>query len=236
MADDTIEWGDSQPERRGWLGRLTAEPPADGATPKQRLNYPALVLTVLGFLGIVAALYLPWIHVDLGTGTTVGQDTINQAARRTYDVRFSSIYTYSALAYGLGVLLVLAGAATVLTVSAPALRRSLAAATLGVLGGQLALLVGLAGAAPEGEGLNLPLDVSNLPAGAVSLGLGYLIAIAAIALLAASVLVAARGTQSRRTNRAAIESVTVDEPIDLVVTPLPGETVDIRSEHRQVGG
>jgi hypothetical protein len=231
MADNTIEWGDAQPERRGWLGRLTAEPPADAARVKQRLNYPALVLTVLGFLGLLAAQYLPWVHVDAGAGGIVGQDANNPASQRKYDISFSSIYTFSTLTYGIAALFVLAGAATILTVSAPALRRSLAAATLGLLGGQLAVLVGLAGGLTEGAGLGLPFDTSSLPKDAMSLGLGYLIAIVAIGLLAAAVLVGARGPQSRRTDRAAIESVTADEPIDLVVTPLPGETGNIRSEH-----
>src|SRR4051812_29792997 len=131
MAEDTIEWGDKRPARRGWLGRLTAEPPAEGdaADGFRRLNYPGLVLTVLGFVAVLAGQYLPWIHLNVGLANGLRSD----------DLSFSAIYGTPALTYGLSTLLVLAGAATVLTVTAPGVRRSVAAATLGLLGGQLAV-------------------------------------------------------------------------------------------------
>lgn len=235
MAEDTIEWGDKRPERRGWFARLTADPPTerpDGdERARTRLNYPALVLSVLGFLAILAGQYLPWLHVNLAAiGGASGGDVVNTTSRTT-DLTFTGVYTLPALTYGLSVLAVLAGTATLLTVTSPALRRSFAAATLGLLAGQLAVLVGLGAGLTEGAGFNLPIDPSNLPDDAVTLGPGYLVAVAAVGLLVAAVIVGGRTARSRRTT----ESKTADEPIDLVVTPLPGETVDIRSEHPEVG-
>jgi hypothetical protein len=235
MADDTIEWGDKQPARRSWFARLTAEAPRDEGveSPRTRLNYPALVLTVLGFLAVLAGQYLPWVHVNLagGTSTTDGDTTVTIASRTT-DFSLTAVYTLPALTYGLSVLVALAGAATILTLSSPALRRSFVAGTLGVLGGQLAVLVGLGAGLPDGAGFNVPIDPSNLPDDAITLGPGYLLSVAAVGLLAAAVIVGGRTVRSRRTP----EKKTEDEPIDLVVTPLPGDTVDIRSERPHVGG
>jgi hypothetical protein len=229
MAEDTIEWGDKRPAaRRGWLARLTAEPPGDGGAADQsrRLNYPGLVLTVLGFLAVLAGQYLPWLHVNvvLGNGAPTG------------DVVFSAMYGTPTLTYGMSMLLVLAGVATVLAGPGPAVRRSVAAATLGLLGGQLAVLVSLAAGLGDGVGANVPIDTSGLPDGAVSLGPGYLLAVAAVGLLVAAVIVSARSGRSRRTPERQPENATVEEPIDLVVTPLPSETVDIRSERPPFGG
>lgn len=232
MANDTIEWGDKQrPGRRGWLGRLTAEPPSDAPEDDERarirLNYPALVLTVLGFVAVLAAQYLPWLHVNpTAIANTIGGDQVVIPSNHTTDLSFTAVYTLPALTYGLSVLVVLAGAATILTVASPALRRSFAAGTLGVLGGQLAVLVGLGAGLSDGAGVNVPIDTSNLPDNAITLGPGYLVALLAVGLLAAAVIVGGRTVRSRRTR----ESKAPDEPIDLVVTALPTETVDIRSE------
>jgi hypothetical protein len=130
------------------------------------------------------------------------------------------------------VLAVLAGAATILTVTSPALRRSFAAGTLGLLGGQLAVLVGLGAGLTEGAGVNVPVDTTSLPDDAITLGPGYLLSVVAVGLLVAAVIVGGRTARSRRTP----ERKTQDEPIDLVVTPLPTETVNIRSERPPVGG
>src|SRR6185437_11677437 len=145
---------------------------------------------------------------------------------------FTAVYALPALTYGLSVLAILAGAATMLTVASPVLRRSFAAGTLGLLGGQLAVLVGLGAGMPDGAGFNIQVDPASLPDGAITLGPGYLLSVAAVGLLAAAVIVGGRTVRSRRTP----EKKTEDEPIDLVVTPLPGETVDIRSQRPPVGG
>jgi len=215
-ANDTIEWGDKQPQRRSWFARLTAEAPPDEGdeSARARLNYPALVLTVLGFVAVLAGQYLPWLHVNLNA-LGFGQD-----ASRTTDFSFTALYALPALTYGLSVLLILAGAATMLTVTSPVLRRSFAAGTLGLLGGQLTVLVGLGAGMPEGAGFNVQVDPANLPDGAITIGPGYLLAVAAVALLAAAVIVGGRTVRSRRTP----EKKTEDEPIDLVVTPLPNES------------
>ena len=124
-AHDTIEWGDKQPQRRSWFARLTAEAPPDEGdeSVRARLNYPALVLTVLGFLAVLAGQYLPWLHVNLNA-LGFGQD-----ASRTTDLSFTALYALPALTYGLSVLLTLAGAATMLTVTSPVLGASSPAAT-----------------------------------------------------------------------------------------------------------
>jgi hypothetical protein len=229
MAEDRIEWGDKRPARRGWLARLTADPPSEGEADdsRARLNYPGLVLAVLGFVAILAGQYLPWLHLNLGA----------TAANVPNDLPFTSMYATSALAYGLSVPLVLAGVATVLAVSAPALRRGVAAATLGLLGGQLAVLVGLAtGLTDNAAGASVPVDTSNLPDGAISLGPGYLLALLAVGLLVAAVIVAARTVRFRRTTEKPAAGKPVEEPMDLVVTPLPSESADIRSERPPFGG
>jgi hypothetical protein len=227
-SEDTIEWGDKQPIRRSWFARLTADVPPDerDESPRARLNYPALVLTVLGFVAVLAGQYLPWLHVNLNA---VG---FSQETGRKADFTFAALFTLPGITYGLSVVAVLAGAAIMLTVTSPALRRSFAAGTLGVLGAQLAVLVGLGAGIPEGAGFNIQVDPANLPDDAITLGPGYLLAVAAVGLLAAAVIVGGRTVRSRRTP----EKKTEDEPIDLVVTPLPSETVDIRSERPPVGG
>jgi len=230
MAKDTVEWGDKRPGRRGWFDRLTAEPPADGPEDDEgtrlRLNYPALVLTVLGFLAILAGQYLPWLHLNLGALAGQSNADVVTSSSRTTDLSFTAVYTLPAVTYGLSVLAVLAGAATLLTVTSPPLRRSFAAATLGLLAGQLASLVGIGAGFSEGAGFNLPVDSSNLPDDAFRLGPGYLLSVVAVGLLAAAAIVGGRTARSRRTKAAK----TPEEPIDLVVTPLPSESVDIRSE------
>jgi hypothetical protein len=105
-----------------------------------------------------------------------------------------------------------------------------------LLGGQLAVLVSLAVGLGDGIGANVPIDTSSLPDGALSLGPGYLLAVAAVGLLVAAVIVSARSGRSRRTPERQAENASVEEPIDLVVTPLPSETVDIRSERPPFGG
>jgi hypothetical protein len=215
MAEDTIEWGGAAPERRSWLGRLAAPPAA-----RERLNYVALSGAIVGFVLVLAAEYLPWIHVDLN-GVDDG-NTNPATSEHIYDFPLGMVNTWQNMAYGLSVLLVLALIATLL-VAAPPLRRLVAAAALGLLAGQASILVGLASSIEQGAGLGGAIEISSLPDNAVSVGPGFLVAVAALLVLAASVAVGVRSARSPRPQKTQNDPDAVDEPIDLVVTPLPAE-------------
>jgi hypothetical protein len=221
---DTIEWGDAQPERQGWLGRLTVTPRATGdevrrEEPAQRLNYVALGLIIVGFLAVLAAQYLPWVHIDLSSlndGTTPPPTT----GTRTYDFALGVINTWQIMAYGLSVMLLLAALAYLL-VAGPATRRPAAATALGLVAGQLTLLVGMARSLQQGAGLGSPTQVTVLPDKAVTLGFGYSTAVLAVILFLAAALLAARAPRLRRTQEATATTTDDAGPADLVVTPLP---------------
>ncbi len=185
------------------------------------------MLTVLGFLAVLAGQYLPWLHLNLtAIGNSAGGDVVSNASR-TSDLAFSGVYTLPALTYGLSVLAVLAGAATLLTVTSPALRRSFAAATLGLLAGQLAVLVGLGAGLARGSRLQPPGRPVQPARRRDHARTGLPGVVRRRGLLVAAVIVGGRTARSRRTTE---RTKRRDEPIDLVVTPLPSETVDIRSE------
>jgi hypothetical protein len=240
MADE-IEWGaqpvSAQAERGGWLGRLTAAPdepagPFRPARQRSKINYVALGLAIAGFLGILAGHYLPWVHFDLtqsvDPGTVAGG---TEDLARTYDFSIGVVNSWEDIAYELSVLFSLALVATVL-LAAASLRRALSGAALGMLAGQLAVLVGVSSAVYQGAGLGSAIQFSS-EGDEMSVGAGFVIATVGCLLLAAAVIVNLREPRPARTNE--VKAI-ADEPIDLVVTPLPGVTVDIRSESVQGSG
>jgi hypothetical protein len=221
VADDgdTIEWGGrpgDPPDRPGPLNRLTARVPDDSGAPKPRLrvNYVALGLAVVGFLAALAGQYLPWVHIDLN-----GLGVPNQSTPAVYDFALGAVNTWQNMAYGLTLVFGLTGLCALL-VAGPAIRLLLAATTVGLLLGQVTLLVGMSRSIHEGAGLGTATALTALPDEAMTVGPGYTVAVVATALLLAAALLAARGPRPYR--QRADEPVQPDEePIDLVVAPLP---------------
>jgi hypothetical protein len=232
MADE-LEFGgtprDAPAERQGLLGRLTATSPEPRAASRQRLqvNYVALGLAVAGFLAVLAAHYLPWIHVQVEretTSTTV--DTTTGTTMQTFDVPIGVINSWESLAYEVAVMLALALVATAFVAPGTS-RRVFGGAALGLLAAQTTVLVGISSALTDGPVLGaVILSNGTVDDDAFSIGSGFYLAVLACLLLAAGVVVLLRAPHPARIKERAAE----DEPIDLVVTPLPGPTVDIRSE------
>jgi hypothetical protein len=240
MADE-IEWGTTPAaaaavapvERRGWLGRLTGRAP-ERTPARSRINPVALGLTIVAFVAVLAAQYLPWMHVDLQGTTDPGVVGVDQGSAeqgsRAYDFSIGVINSWQNVAYELGVVFCLALIATLLVTAGP-VRRVLTATTLGLLAGQLTVLVGIGTAIDQGAVLGNAIQVSEVADDNIGVGTGFVLALAACVLLAAAAVVNLRTAHPARTKDRPAGAAAADEPLDLVVTPLPAETVDIRSEH-----
>jgi hypothetical protein len=205
----TIEWGH---ERVGWVSRLLGREP-DRPGDAVRLSRVGLGCVIAAFALILAAELLPWMVIN--SVETADQSTPN-AARVGTELYLGQVGSLPALMYDAGWMALLALVA-VHMVSPPALRRMLAAAALGVAGGQLALLFGLVRAIKEGGGL---LGGGNVGTVAnTSLGIGVYAAFAALVFVLLGVALAGR-RPGRRVATAPPARVE-EEPADLTVTPLP---------------
>ena len=215
-SSETIEWGDRPAQRLGWLARLTARPPADDRSPaRDRPNYVATGLAGAGFAAVLAAQYFPWVHLDFREPNGSNTGVVNEI-----DLPVGALNSWMIMVYGFEVVLVLAAVAFVLF-AGPTGRRPAMATAAGLLAAQAATLVGLASSVRDAFGLLGPSQSGALPDDAVTLQLGFLAAVLAVPLLLAAVLVTAR--PARSVSRPAAPEDEQEQPIDLVVTPLPGE-------------
>jgi hypothetical protein len=215
-SNDTIEWGDQPAQRLGWLARLTNRAPADGQAPaNDRPSYVAMGLAGAGFAAVLAAQYFPWVHL-----TFVEPISSNSTSTTEVELPLGGLNSWMIMAYGFEVVLVLAAVAFVLF-GGRAGRRPATAAAAGLLAGHAATLVGLASSVKAAFGLLGPTQSSGLQDDAVTIELGFLAAVLVVPLLLAAVLVAVRPARSLSSGPA--PEAEEDEPIDLVVTPLPGE-------------
>jgi hypothetical protein len=232
---DTIEWGATVAERQGWLGRLTATPPRDEApAPRRRrlrVNYLALGFAVVGFLGVLASQYLPWMHLDFSS-----LDGASSLTQREYDLPVGGVSTWQNVAYGVSLPLVFATIAALL-IAGDAIRLPLAAAGIGLLAGQLTLLVGMARAIQQGAGLASISELTAVPRDIASLGPGYTVAVAAAGLLIVAVLIAGRAPRPARVKDEPTDAAE-EEEMDLVVTALPESAYrgDIHSDPASTHG
>ena len=232
---DTIEWGATAAERQGWLGRLTVAPPSDEAPapPRRRLrvNYIALGFAIVGFLGVLASQYLPWMHLDFSS-----LDGAQSLTQREYDLPVGGVSTWQNVAYGVSLPLVF-GTIAALLIAGDAIRLPLAAAGLGLLAGQLTLLVGMARAIQQGAGLASISEMTAIPRDIASLGPGYTVAVAASGLLIVAVLIGGRTPRPARVKQEPTDAAE-EESMDLVVSALPESTYrgDIHSDPASTHG
>lgn len=140
------------------------------------------VCAVLGFGLVLAAELLPWLTVSLSMAET--DFPTGRAGRVTYGL--DQLGSWELLLYNLGWTILLIFVAV--TLGIPARWRGMtAAAGLGALAGQLAVLVGLASAVSHGGGIASRTAPSQLNS---TLGTGLYSAFAAAALLAAALVAA----------------------------------------------
>lgn len=215
-SSDTIEWGDRPVRRLGWLARLTARPPADDqGSARERSSYVALGLAGAGFVAVLAAQYFPWVHLSF-----VEPSSSNSGSASDLDVPLGALNSWMIMVYGFELVLVLAAVAFVLF-GGPAGRRPATAIAAGALAAQAATLVGLASSVRDIFGLLGPTQAAGLRDDAVTFQLGFLAAALVVPLLLAAVLVSVR--PARSPIGTTVPEVDDEEPMDLVVTPLPGE-------------
>jgi hypothetical protein len=140
------------------------------------------------------------------------------------------------VAYGVSLPLVFATIAALL-IAGDAVRLPLAAAGLGLVAGQVTLLVGMARAIQQGAGLASITEMTAVPRDIASLGPGYTVAVAASGLLIVALLVGGRAPRPARVKDEPTDAAE-EEPMDLVVTALP-ETAyrgDIHSDPASTHG
>jgi hypothetical protein len=226
MSDEqpgTIKWGASEEKGPPWLA--TDRPVTRGA---------GLGCAVVGFGLLVAAEVLPWASL---TTTPIQQDfPTGTGGRMEYGI---TELPFSTEMFNLGWMIVLAAVATALVLRSPA-RIAVAAAGLGLIAGQVALLVGLTRAIQHnGVFRGTFLRNTELP---VQLEVGLYCAYAALALFAVALLLAGgvprrlRGPDPEPDEAGPADlTVTPAGPADLTVTPDPTAWAQRQAE-LEVGG
>jgi hypothetical protein len=214
---DMIEWGDAdEPDDATDVPigpqRLTAnvdQPAGERVGLLHQVNPYALGCVLGGFVALLGAQYLPWAHINPIAGNGVG--STNPAG---VDVNLGQFNQLMALCYHLTLPLVLAAAGAAV-IGAPRIRRTAAALALGLVGGQVALLVTVARDIQFGS-IDGPITPRS-SADAVDFGPGFSIALLATALLVAAAILAVRPAWRRRGSDAA-EQAEVATPLDLTVS------------------
>ncbi|UWZ36654.1 hypothetical protein Drose_37635 [Dactylosporangium roseum] len=195
------------------------EPPA-----AQRPNPIAYALLAIGFGLALAAQYLPWSSFQTGVSTADDDTRVSPTRRQipsSVDINLANLNTGHVVAYLSTIVLALCAIAILLSADG-VVRRTATAAAGGLLAGNLLVLVGFKSAID-----NLGMSSSPafaLPDDAISVGAGYPVAVSAALLLAAGVIVAARGPLLRGRRgfgRKIAEEPENGGPLDLTVTPVP---------------
>ncbi|NJC68966.1 hypothetical protein HC031_04375 [Planosporangium thailandense] len=195
-----VEWGGGPVDRPGWFGS------------GRSTTVAGLGCAFVGFALLLAAELLPWVSVRT---SALGQDFPTVGGGRIgYGIAELAAYTGM---FNFGWLIVLAAVATALALRPPA-RRVAVAAGLGLVAGQLALLVGVT------HGVrNVIQSRGGLTGGSgqlVESGAGMYCAYAALVLFAAALLVGGAPVRLRRSTGVA-EEPELPGPADLTVTPAP---------------
>ncbi|GGM11221.1 hypothetical protein ACFFX1_25535 [Dactylosporangium sucinum] len=183
----------------------------------------ALSLLAVGFGLALAAQYLPWSSVKTGV-TSDDEDVVPTGARArvpaTLDIALASLNTAHVVAY-LATLVLALGAIAVVLTTTDVVRRVATASAAGLLAGNVLVLGGVK-AAIDALGQS-SFTMYTLPEDAVSVGMGYPLAIAATLLLLAGLVVAVRGRllRDRLGRRSEIDESDGGEPLDLTVTAAP---------------
>ncbi|WP_238009270.1 hypothetical protein KZZ52_59365 [Dactylosporangium sp. AC04546] len=193
------------------------------APSQQRPGPVALSLLAVGFGLALAAQYLPWSSVKTGVASD-DEDVVATSARSrvpaTLDITLASLNTAHVVAY-LATLVLALGAIAVVLTTTDVVRRVSTAAAAGLLAGNVLVLGGFKSAI-DALGQS-SFTMYTLPEDAVSVGMGYPLAIAATLLLLAGVVIAVRGPilRDRIGRRSELDETADGEPLDLTVTPAP---------------
>lgn len=247
-ATATVEWGEEDERRSRWWDRILGREPepvrrpvtdaagnapdaadTEGAAERAGRNRAAISCAVVAVVFAAAAQMLPWARIATGE---LGIDARNNLG--TDRLTLGQLASFQVTAYGIGWLLVF-GCAGALLVAPPPARRMLTAASLGVVGGQVVGILGIASVIRSGGDLVRFADPAT--AKAISYGEGFYCAIAAVVMIVVAV-----GLANRRARRPTIvgepaaryddvgEGTPGSGPIDLTVTPLrpAGEIVGER--------
>lgn len=187
-----------------------------------RPNVVALATLIVGFGVALAAQYLPWASQTLGgLGAPVEDGEDAAVATRTAQVPLAYLNAAHVMAYLFTLAFALAAVAVAVFATVPA-RRIATGAAAGLLAANVTVLVGFQGLIGHlGAGGLAGLAVPNPN---VSAGPGYLLAYAAVLVLAVAVVAATRAPALRgrliRPRRPADEPAG-SEPLELTVTSVP---------------
>ena len=201
-----------------------AEEPDPLVVPQERRrpNIFALAATAIGFGLAIAGQYLPWGVYGLNTSARLTLDEDPSAVARNLEVPLAYMGAGHVTAYLFTLALSLAGLGVVLSVPGD-VRRIATGFTAGLLGANLLVLVGFT-TAIDHLGASDPslLLVENTNA---KWGPGYLLAYAAVLILAAALVLAARpllgGDSWVPRPRRGADAAGTAEPLELTVTPVP---------------
>ncbi len=220
---NTIEFGGGAVERvrpLGWLsGERPAPPGGDGPPDRPVLRGAGIGLALSGFGLLLAAEWLPWLSQSIDPS----EQDFPTATGGRIEQGVTQLGTSADILH-LGWLALLGVVAVALVIRPPA-RRVVAAAGLGLAGGQLALLVAIAHGIlnQQRQMVNsrfTPVGVARVPG---DLELGFCCAVAALVLLAGALLLAGGAWRQRpqfAPDPADQEPGALAAPTDLTVTPV----------------
>jgi hypothetical protein len=207
----------------GRLDRFTAGRPAAGFGA-------GLGCALAGFALLLAAQVLPWISMR----TTALQQDFPTSTGGRLERGLGELLVPTDI-FNLGWLIVLAAVGAVLTVP-PSVRRVVAATGLGLVAGQLALLVGMTRGIRDNGALRGGFPQVAAP---VDLEAGLYSAYAALVLFALALLFAVGVPRRLRRSGATSQPSAPAGPADLTVTPAPSTDPAVWSHPRtgiEVGG
>jgi hypothetical protein len=207
-----------------------AQEPASVPQERRRPNVFALGLLAVGFGLAIAAQYMPWGSFTLGNRSGLTDEDLVLAPDSTVQRSVEVPLTYLSAAHVSVYLITLAGALTALAVilSVPigGARRIATGVAGGLLAANVLVLVGLKSVIDHmGSGEFSFLLVVGAESKS---GPGYLLAYAAVLVLAAALVLAVRapgaqvtGWPSLRRPRRPADQPDTGEPLELTVTPVP---------------
>jgi hypothetical protein len=178
-----------------------------------------VALLVAGFTLAAVAQYLPWASVDVraaNAGSGGEEDEIRELPSKI-DIDLGTFTSGHVIAYLGTIALALVGVGVVMATRAP-FRRPAAAAALGLLAGNLLILVGFKRSIEHVGGSALM--SYRLPEESITVGAGYPLAIAATVLLATGVMLAARMLPKVGRRRSVDDPHDGTEPLELTVSPV----------------
>jgi hypothetical protein len=224
----TVEWGEPSARRSAWwdriLGREAADPGLRRPAAPGSIGRLGAGLATAGFVFLLAAEVLPWMRLGSGDRAAQLRDQLG-----TDQLMLGQLGTWEVLSYHFGWILLLSVVCLAQVVSASN-RRAVGAVGIGIAGGTVTVLSGLARSIGDGAGV-LGSGTSNVDI-QFNYGEGMYSAFAAVLLFVLAIVFAGRGTLRRRPEAGSdpdeLDEIVDEEPagpVDLTVTPLaPSET------------